>query len=1108
MNYKYDTPEEAYSTPEEAYRKAQHLIEKVKDKSATELDLAGWGLTAIPPEIAQLTKLERLNLYNNKLTTFPPELNQLMNLTHLWFSNNQLTIIPADIVRLINLRYLWLNDNQLAIFPTELNQLLNLITLDLNGNQLTDVSPEIALLTNLQTIRLGFNKLTDFPLKITELTQLKRLDLNDNQLTIILPGIAQLANLEWLELQNNQLSNVSPEIAHLTNLKRFYLDNNPDLPIPPEIVEQYNNPQVILAYLRALDLIEKAKDASSTKLDLKGIGLTVVPHEIAQLTNLQVLFLNDNKLIAPPPGITKLSDLRELSLSGNQLTSFPLEITQLSNLIALYLYDNQLTEIPSEIAKLTNLQMLNLSVNQLTNIPLEIAQLIKLEELLLYENKLVAIPSEISQLKNLKRLYLNYNKIIDIPSEIGQLTNLIRLGLNGNQLIDIPSEIGQMKNLKRLYLNENKLIEIPAEFAKLINLELLNLSDNDLTTIPPEIVQLTNLQFLLLKNNQLTGDPSQLSKLTNLEVLDLRNNSDLPIPPEIIDQWENAQAILDYLREQQTQPLNEAKLIFVGQGSVGKTSLVNSLLGKAFNEHEDQTKGICIDQWKLAVNQSVQGRVPTITLNIWDFGGQEIMHATHQFFLTERSLYLLVIDARQGEDEGQLEYWLSLINSFAADAPVLIVINKIDQQRLDINRRGLQQKYPAIKGFVSTSARTEEGIDQLKTEIAAILAEMPHIDTPFPASWQRLKEELTAMQSTRHFLTYQEYETVCLECGVKEESAQRTLVRFLHDLGVVLNFQDDPRVRETNVLNPHWVTDGVYTLLNSPELQKQHGILRRDQLDVILPAEKYPPSQHRFLLDMMRKFELAYEMDWHSLLIPDLLAKEEPDFDWNNDESLQFAYQYQVLPRSILHRFMVRQYHLVDSEIRWRTGVMLRYDGLSALVKADIKSATIRIAIDGDGDRRQFLYSLRLSFAGIHETITGIQPKEVVPIPGHPQAPPLLYSYLEKLEAMNMPDEQLFPGMDEIFSVKQLLNGVSTSAMRQSGLPSRTQILDALRTYFDKSDFYELLFALDIDRDKLAGESVDDQKRECVLYMERNGRLAKLVEAMRKERPNLDFRTR
>ena len=401
-----------------------------------------------------------------------------------------------------------------------------------------------------------------------------------------------------------------------------------------------------------------------------------------------------------------------------------------------------------------------------------------------------------------------------------------------------------------------------------------------------------------------------------------------------------------------------------------------------------------------------------IALNIWDFGGQEIMHATHQFFLTKRSLYLLVLDARQGEDEGRVEYWLALINSFAPDAPVLIVINKSDQHHLDINRRGLQQKYPAIKGFIRTSARSGQGIEQLKTEIANILATMEHVDTAFPASWMQVKNDLVTMQTQRHFLPYDDYEALCRQHGIAEESSQTTLVRFLHDLGIVLNFTDDERVRDTSVLNPNWVTGGIYALLNSEPLQQKQGILVRNQVRDLLSRDDYPSQQRRFLLDMMTKFELAFGLPGgQTLLIPDLISKEQPAFAWDDANALQFAYQYSVLPRSILHRFMVRQHQRVDPEIRWRTGVMLHHDGFTALVKADIKAATIRISILGDGDRRQFLYSLRLEFAGIHDTIQGTKPREVVPIPGHPDAQPIGYAYLEQLEKENV-DDIHYPGKD------------------------------------------------------------------------------------------------
>ncbi|WP_420629104.1 COR domain-containing protein [Candidatus Leptofilum sp.] len=728
-------------------------------------------------------------------------------------------------------------------------------------------------------------------------------------------------------------------------------------------------------------------------------------------------------------------------------------------------------------------------------------------ELTLNNLGLTAVPPEIGLLTELNVLKLKDNKLTVVPPEIWQLTKLKSLWLEGNQLMAISSEIGQLTVLTKLFLYDNQLTALPPEIGQLRALDLLSLHRNQLTTIPREIGLLTSLEELWLPDNQITSIPPEVTKLTKLRRLRLENNPDLPIPPEIVAQH-NAQAILDYLREQQkvsARPLNEAKLILVGQGGVGKTSLVKRLLGQGFDEAESQTEGINIETWSLDVNRDQQGVVP-IALNIWDFGGQEIMHATHQFFLTKRSLYLLVLDARQGEDEGRVEYWLALINSFAPDAPVLIVINKSDQHHLDINRRGLQEKYPAIKGFIRTSARSGRGIDELKTEIANILATMEHVDTAFPASWMQVKTSLVAMQAQRHFLPYHEYEALCYQNGIEEESSQTTLVRFLHDLGIVLNFTDDDRVRDTSVLNPNWVTEGIYTLLNSDKLQRKHGILARNQVRNLLPGDEYPNQQRRFLLDMMLKFELAFGLPGgQTLLIPDLISKEQPAFEWDDANALHFAYQYRVLPRSILHRFMVRQHQRVDEKIRWHTGVMLHHDGFAALVKADIKAATIRISILGGGDRRQFLYSLRLEFAGIHDTIQGTKPREVVPIPGHPDAQPIDYAYLEQLEEKKI-DVIPYPGKEGkviMLDVQQLLNGVSTSEMRQAGIPTRREVLSALKSAFDENEFHDLLFDLKIRSGSLVGNSLDGKMRELVTLVERESRYQDLVTEVVGKRPHL-----
>ena len=56
------------------------------------------------------------------------------------------------------------------------------------------------------------------------------------------------------------------------------------------------------------------------------------------------------------------------------------------------------------------------------------------------------------------------------------------------------------------------------------------------------------------------------------------------------------------------------------------------------------------------------------------------MHATHQFFLTRRSVYILVLDSRLNQEENRVEYWLKIIQSFGGESPVLIVGNKVTDQ--------------------------------------------------------------------------------------------------------------------------------------------------------------------------------------------------------------------------------------------------------------------------------------------------------------------------------------------------------------------------------------------------------------------------------------------
>jgi hypothetical protein len=113
----------------------------------------------------------------------------------------------------------------------------------------------------------------------------------------------------------------------------------------------------------------------------------------------------------------------------------------------------------------------------------------------------------------------------------------------------------------------------------------------------------------------------------------------------------------------------------------------------------------------------------------------------------------------------------------------------------------------------------------------------------------------------KNFLSFEEYRKKCEKLGERESDAQEKLAGFLHSLGVVLNFRDDPRLNDTHVLKPDWVTSGIYTVLNSHKLAEQDGQIQVSDLGGILDKKRYPVRMHGLLLDLMRKFDLCFAFD-------------------------------------------------------------------------------------------------------------------------------------------------------------------------------------------------------------------------------------------------------
>ncbi len=768
-------------------------------------------------------------------------------------------------------------------------------------------------------------------------------------------------------------------------------------------------------YQEALRRIKEAAEEKADSLDLSGLDLTELPPELFELDDVRRLYLDNNQLTVISEKLGRLSDLQQLNLSNNLLTA-----------------------IPDALGSLSNLQTLDFENNRLTFIPNALSALSSLELLILDNNLLTAIPDGLGSLANLQELYISNNRLTAITAALDGFLNLQILDLDNNLLRAIPNSLGSVSNLYRLDLSNNQLTVVPDSLGSLSSLEQLDLSNNQLTALPDALNQLNLLKVLYLHNNPAFGLPAELLGADSSEVGRRRQPAS---PTDILEYYFRTRA--------GGRALNEAKLILVGKGAVGKSSLVEKLIYGTFEPGKSKTEGINIEQWPLEIHED------KIRLNVWDFGGQEIMHATHQFFLTERSLYLLVLNGREGNEDIEAEYWLKLIESFGANSPVIIVLNKISEHAFDLNRSALLKKYPNIKGFIRTDCGDGIGIDELKTAIIEQTDLLDELRVKFPGEWFSVKDMLANPE--KNYLSFDEYRELCKKNGIDSQKYQEMLARYLNQLGIVLNYRDDPRLKDTHILNPHWVTNGIYKILNSKKLEEAQGEIHLEDISGILKEEDYPTFMCRFIFDLMKKFDLCFSFpddDTH-YLIPELLPKDEPKETSAFDpvKCLNFQYHYPVLPEGLLPRFITRTQHLSANEPRWRSGVILQFENCRALVKADVAEKRVYISITGESaeSRRRLLAVIRADFERIHRDIKNLNPQEMIPLPGQP-GEIIPYQDLLVMESKGLKEFPKVIAADiETYKVSELLDDVDLPQPKDKVEP-----LGLFYSYAHKDESYRI----------------------------------------------------
>ena len=741
----------------------------------------------------------------------------------------------------------------------------------------------------------------------------------------------------------------------------------------------------------ARQLIAECKELQSNYLDLGNCGVNnfnEIP-ELFECTQIETLILCETWLDENDDIVYSINNNTADTPTDarNTFTSLPEEFIYLINLKKIICFHEMSYSRRSVnidvLSKLTSLESLVVNGCYIEEFNF-LQNLSRLKSLDIGSNT-VSNASYLANFSNLVFLDIGENQITDFAF-LSALKKLKRLRIYGSNLTDCRF-LSELVTLERLNLYNNKIADC-SPLANLKKLNALYLEKNIIGHLPPSIFHLEMPIFLASPRGEGSG--------VGLYVDD--NPIESP-PIEILKQ--GRQSVLDWF-EANKETLNEIKVILIGDPKAGKTSLLRRLKDDTFDNKEPQTDGINIEHipFGSCAHFKSQESLHKLTAHFWDFGGQEIMNATHQFFLTKRSVYLLVLDARKDQKVAeQVRMWVKRIKATGGNSPIIVVANQADVNPGFgfSNEIDLQQEFPQISAFLMVSCLTGDGIDKLKQKLEDLIPKAELFNTEIDERWISIMKQLQEETKSKPYLDEARFNKICDENRLPK-SGRKNAINFLNDLGLVLHF-DNLNLAEYYVLDPYWITYGVYQIVTSAYAGTQKGIVPMNMLEYIVNEEEdkkqvYQPAQYhkiiydstnqrRFLVDILNQFKLCFYLPGNAqFIIPDLLDTTEPIAVTRpirqDPDGISFAYNYDYMPGSVMPYIMVEAHWLMIE--KWRTGCVLAYNDCTALISNYQNRLTITV-IGEHKKKREFMAVIRNLIDEFNQDLTD-KPAMLIPLPG------------------------------------------------------------------------------------------------------------------------------
>ena len=329
-----------------------------------------------------------------------------------------------------------------------------------------------------------------------------------NRITGIDEAIGKLENLEMLFIANAQIEKLPKSIGKLSKLSDLELFNLPLTELDASIFEGLTE----LVSVNVSGLYNMSPDKI----------LNVLEHMCLNCPNVQLLYINENKLTSLPENLYRMSDLRLLDAAFNKITHVP-SIQPIAP-VQLILDFNKISEFPADFCGVDDMELFTCVANNLLQFPAFLSNMeggYAIQEIDLTTNKMHGFQEGFNGIR-VEKLTLAMNEmgkregdkgVGEFPREFADTKSEINYLVLANNHIDTIRNVAlkDFHSLQALDCAGNNLKDIPNGFntANLPNLSGVEFSYNEFREFPENVLNVARMSQLLMGSQGYYRDEAQ-----------------------------------------------------------------------------------------------------------------------------------------------------------------------------------------------------------------------------------------------------------------------------------------------------------------------------------------------------------------------------------------------------------------------------------------------------------------------------------------------------------------------------------------------------------------------------------------------------------------------